>query len=465
MTISPDTTRGLQFALLGSVFHPEDEGWDDARAAWNLAVDQRPAAVVVAADAADIAQTMRFARQTGLRVLAQSTGHLASAVGDLSDTVLIRTAHMQGVEVFADTRTARVEAGVTWGRVNDALANTGLAALAGSSPDVGVVGYTLGGGYGWLARSRGLAASSVTAIELVLADGRHLRATDSEHAELFWALRGGGGNFGIVTAIEFRVYPIADVYAGMLLFPIARVREVLTAYASWTSDLDESVTTCARILRFPPLPELPDFLRGRSFVGVDGAIDAPDTRARELLSPLRALSPEIDTFTRIPATELSSIHLDPPAPVPVVGDGLILDELDEAAIDALLASAAGAEGSSLLVVDLRHLGGALGRPSSSAGAVGGLAGSYLLYTAGIAPTPETTQAIGVEVASVRAAMMPWMSELDYSNFREVGTSPERFWRTEVLERLRSVKTIVDPDDVVRSAHPLRIASGTPRSRD
>ncbi|MBF4629628.1 FAD-binding oxidoreductase [Clavibacter michiganensis subsp. phaseoli] len=444
----------LEFSLLGTYVLPTDPQWDKARSAWNLTADQRPAAVVFTVDAADVSATMRYADALGLNVLAQSTGHLATAVGDLSDTVLIRTIRMQSVRVDVPRQTMRVEAGVTWGTATAALEGTGLSALAGSSSEVGVVGYTLGGGYSWLSRSRGLAASSVTAIEMVLADGELVRATADEHADLFWAVRGGGGNFGIITALEFRVHPVSEVYAGMMLFPLHRTRAVLEEYARWTTDLDERATTCVRILHFPPLPDLPDFLRGQSFVGIDGAIDAPDEEAERLLAPLRALEPRLDTFGRIPATALAGLHLDPSTPVPVIGDGMILDELTPEVIDALLASAAGTDPSSLLIVDLRHLGGAIGRPAVDGGAVDHLPGAFLLYAAGITPFPQAVAAVTHAVDSVRAALAPWATTIDYSNFRETRSAPERFWAPEVLERLRTIKEAVDPRGIIRSAHPL-----------
>ncbi|SMH42817.1 FAD/FMN-containing dehydrogenase [Rathayibacter oskolensis] len=449
----------LEFTLLGSVVGPADPHWDKARAAWNLTADQQPAAVVFTVDAADVSATVRYATALGLNVLAQSTGHLATAVGDLAGTVLIRTARMRSVRVDAEKQTMRVEAGATWGVATAALEGTGLAALAGSSGEVGIVGYTLGGGYSWLSRSRGLAASSVTAIELVLADGNLLRATAEEHAELFWAVRGGGGNFGIVTALEFRVYPVSEVSAGMLLFPLEQTRSVLEEYARWTEDLDERATTCFRILHFPRLPDLPDFLRGQSFVGVDGAIDAPEDVAQRLLAPLRALEPSIDTFTRIPATALAGLHLDPSDPVPVIGDGMILDSLTPEVVDALLGSAAGMDPSALLIVDLRHLGGALGRPAGG-GAVDHLPGRFLLYAAGIAPSPQAAAAVITAITSVRLALAPWASSIDYSNFREVREAPERFWAPDVLERLRAVKKSVDPRGIIRSAHTLEPRTST-----
>ena len=447
----------LEVGLAGSLVTPSDAEWDTARAAWNLTADQRPVAVVFAANAADISAVLRFASVANLRVTAQSTGHLATALGDLDDTILIRTTRMDSIVLDEIAQVVRVGAGATWGPVSAVLAPAGLVALAGSSHDVGVVGYTLGGGYSWLSRSRGLASSSVTAVELVLANGEFVRATTIEHADLFWAVRGGGGNFGIVTAIEFRVFLLPNVYAGMLLFPVERAREVLSEYAEWTEHLDDHTTTCVRILRFPPLPELPDFIRGQSFVGIDGAIDATDATAQALLAPLRAMNPAIDTFTRVPASSLAEVHMDPAFPVPAIGDGIAVTKLDSDVIDALLGSAAGDPASPLLIVDIRHLGGALGRPDPAGGAVDHFSGNFLVYAAGMVPFAEAAPVVAAAVDSVRQALLPWESAQTYSNFREAEAAPERMWDAATLTRLRAIKVTRDPGNTIRAAHSLGTA--------
>lgn len=171
------------------------------------------------ADAADVAAVVEFAARNGLRVAAQGTGHNAGVLPSLDDTILLSTRRMRGVEIDARGRTARVQAGTLWGEVTAAATKVGLFPLAGSSPDVGVVGYTLGGGLSWLGRKHGLAANHVTAIDLVTPDGTFVRATRTSHTDLFWALRGGTGNVGVVTALEFDLLPYGSVYAGMFLWP------------------------------------------------------------------------------------------------------------------------------------------------------------------------------------------------------------------------------------------------------
>src|SRR5256885_4949520 len=288
---------------------PHDESWDEARLAWNLAVDQQPAAVALPESARDVGAIVRWARERGLRVAPQGTGHNAHALGSLAHTVLLKTERMRAVAIDARAQRARVEAGVLWLEVVEAAAEHGLAALAGSSPDVGVVGYTLGGGLSWLGRKYGIGANSVTAVELVTADGRLVRADAENEPDLFWALRGGGGSFGVVTALEFRLYPLAEVYAGWLFFPIERAEEVLYTWRLSLDSMPDEMTLVARFLRLPRIPEIPEPLRGRSFVVVEGIYVGDEAEGAELIRPLRELGPELNTFATIPMPALSHLHM------------------------------------------------------------------------------------------------------------------------------------------------------------
>src|SRR4051794_31822152 len=282
-----DTIAGLDaldVRLDGDLVRPGNPDWDVARQAWHLAVDQRPAAVVRAASVDDVIATVDTARQLGLRVAPQGTGHNAAPLGPLDGTILLKTSAMRRVTVDPARRIARVEAGALWMDVVPVASAHGLTALAGSAPDVGIVGYTLGGGLSWHGRSLGLAANHVTAVELVTSDGVHRRVDADHEPELFWAVRGGGGSFGVVTALEFRLHPFTEVYAGVLFFPVGRAGEVLHAWHDWTATVPEEVTSVGRILRFPPLPELPAPLRGQSFVVVEATCRLPVVDAEELLA-------------------------------------------------------------------------------------------------------------------------------------------------------------------------------------
>jgi FAD/FMN-containing dehydrogenase len=457
LSISPlsSDVATLRDALNGSVVLPGDDGWDAARQAWNLAVDQRPAFVALPESAADVQALVNFARTRGLRVAMQGTGHNAAPMGALDDTVLVKTSEMRGVEIDERHCIARVEAGAQWLDVTAPASEAGLAPLAGSAPDVGIVGYTLGGGLSWLGRRYGLAANRLLSADVVTADGRLVRASRHENPDLFWALRGGGGNFGAVVAIEFELIPMRTVYAGMLMFPADRAREVMQAWREWTAELPDSVTTSCRIMNLPPLPTIPEFLRGRSIVIIDGAVCEDAARAEELLAPLRALDPEMDTFADMAPVGLSYIHMDPEDPMPGMSDSAILDGMSPEVIDAIVDVAGPGSGSPILMVELRHIGGALGRYAG--GALSRFDGEYLYFAAGVPMDPAVVAALEAHFALVGAAIAPHKQGRQYLNFSERATDPVAFYGEERYARLRRIKAEVDPLEIFRANHEIPAA--------
>ena len=459
-SIVTKTTRdGLLRDLLdGEVILPSDPEWDAARTAWNLAADQHPVAVVFAESADDVVAVVDYARRRGLHVTTQGTGHFAATLHSLDDTILIRTCRLRGLEIDPETQTARAEAGVLWEEVSLAAAEHGLAGLAGSSPDVGVVGYTLGGGLGWLARRYGLAANSVTAVELVTADGEPVRADRDNEPELFWAIRGGGGSFGIVTAIEFTLYPVPEVYAGVLFFPVERASEVLKAWREWVDATPNEVTSVGRLMSFPPIPQIPEPLRGTSFVLVEATYIGDEADGAALIQPLRELGPAMDTFATIPVEELRHLHMDPPEPVPGAGDGMNLADLTPEAIDALVEVQGAGSGSPLLSVEIRQLGGVLAEPSPEHGAVGTFDAAFAMFGVGMALDAEMKEAVEAYAAKVKATLAPWAADRGYFNFADRPQDGEGLYPSETYRRLAEIRADVDPDELFRATHPIRPAS-------
>jgi hypothetical protein len=388
-------------------------------------------------------------------VAVQGTGHGAAALGPLDDTILVKTDRLRAAEIDPLRRIARLESGVTWVEATEAAAQHELGLLAGSSPDVGVIGYTLGGGLSWLGRKHGLAVNSVHAIELVTADGSVVRVDQDHDPELFWALRGGGGSFGVVTAIELRALPIRNVYAGLLWWPIERGDDVLHCWRELTQrELPDELTTVGRYLQLPPLPEVPEPLRGRSFVVVEVFHLGDPAEADELLAPLRALGPENDTLDVIPVETLGYVHMDPDRPVPFVGDGTLLATLPAAAIDKLVQIAGAGSGSPLLSIEIRHLGGELSRRPDSGGARSAVDAPYALFALGMAPSPESARAIGDYVQHLINGLDDWAAPEMYVNFAETRRDPATLWGEDAYRRLRQIKARVDPGDLIRSNHPI-----------
>ena len=445
--------EALRAAIAGQVFVPGEAGYDQARQAWNLAVDQRPAVVVEAGSAADVAQAVRYARAHGIRIAPQGTGHGAGPLEPLGGAMLLRTTRMRRVSIDPAARTARAEAGALWQDVTVPAAQHGLAALAGSSPNVGVTGYTLGGGLGWLARRYGLAANSVTAAELVTPGGDLVRADTDHEPDLFWAVRGGGG-IGVVTALEMRLYPVGELYAGDLLFPIQRAAEVLHAWRAWTDTLPDEVSSQGRMVRLPPAPQLPEPLRGRAFVKVEAAYLGDAGTGAELTQPLRRLGPELDTFATIPPPALSQLHMDPDQPVPYQGAGAFLSDFPAAAIDALV-GLAGPDADTLLTsVEVGHMGGALARPAPSGGAQPGIDANYLLVAVGAIPAPGLAGPVRAHVQAVKDALAPWHAGYDYYNFAETPAAASAVLPPASYRRLQQIKAAYDPGQMIISAHPV-----------
>jgi hypothetical protein len=428
-----------------------DPDWDAARATFNVLDDQQPAAIAFPTDEDEVAAAVAFAREHGFRVAAQSTGHNATALGDLAGTIIVNTSALTGVEIDRARRRVRVGAATRWGAVTPQLSELGLAGLHGSSPDVGIVGYSLQGGIGWLARRHGMQANAVTAIELVTADGQLVR-TDADHEpELFWALRGGGGNYGVVTAVEFDVQPVEQLYAGAMFFPVDRVAEVLHAWNDMIPGLPEEMTTWASVIHFPPFPEIPEIVRGQSFVIVLVAYLGDEATGAELLRPVRDLGPTMDTIAMSAPIALATQAMDPDSPLPFRSTTAMLDRLTPEAIEEV-ARVAG-PGSALTLVEFRHVGGALHRAAPGAGARATLLGNIAFLSLGVVPDAALDPVVQDSLDALTKTLAPHKVG-DYPNFVMRPTDAGDFFDTDTWERLRRVKSAYDPENLFRGNHQV-----------
>ncbi|MGY1665578.1 FAD-binding oxidoreductase [Geodermatophilus sp. SYSU D00696] len=459
VTTTPRSRADLFRGLCGGAVHlPGDPSYDLARAAWNVQVDDRPAAVVYPAFPDEVADVLRAAAAAGLSVAPQGTGHGAPPLeGRLADAVLLRTSAMRELDVDPVRRTARAGAGVLWGDLTEVAGRYGLAARHPSSPDVGVVGYSLGGGIGWYARRLGLQCNAVTAAELVLADGSAVRATADREADLFWALRGGAAPLGVVTALEFDLFPLDTVVAGFLAWDAAAVEEVLPGWVAWCATAPEEATTAFRLLEVPTGPEIPAELRGRRLAMVDGAVLGDDATAADVLAPLRALRPEIDTVTRVPASSLVRLHLDPEGPTPAYASSMLVSDLPDAAVAAVVDAAGPRSGNRLAAAELRQLGGALGRPASDGGALSLLEGRFLALGLGLGQGPDDGAAHWAQqradAARFLSALEPWATGRHYLPMLDERTDTRKVFPPGVHARLSAVRRAVDPGALFVAAHP------------
>lgn len=421
----------LKNAVKGNVLVAGEEGFEEATRPWNLAVRQPVAAVVEARDADDVAALVSFARLNGLTVTTQASGHGAS--GDVEGQILLRTHLLNELEIRPQERIARVGAGVKWGEVLAAAGKHGLVGLAGSSPVVSVTGYTLGGGLSWFSRMYGFAANSVRAFDIVDADGVPARVTAESDADLFWALRGGGGDFVVVTAMEFELYPAPLLYGGKMMWPADRAAEVLQAYREVTADAPEELTVWFDLLQFPGSPP---------FVAVDVTFLGEDPG--ELLRPFEALGGTLsDTRGLLPTADLGTIAAEPTDPSPGMATAELLTGLDDAVAEILLAAPI----NPLLSVQIRHLGGALARPVDSA--AGSVAEPYSIYLIGI-PLPGVPE----KLESLGKALVPHTSGRKLYTFLAPGENAASAFSGETLARLRDLKRARDPRGVLRGNYPV-----------
>lgn len=454
----------LEQSLSQPVLLAGDPGIDEETAAFNLAVRHRPAVVVRAACAAEVAAAVRFGISTGQPVAVQSTGH--GAMRPVEGGILITTHRMQELSVDPVTRTARIGAGVKWARVIDAAAPYGLAPLSGSSSDVGAVGYTLGGGLGPLGRRYGFAADHVRSIEVVTGDGRMRTVTADDDADLFWALRGGKGSFGIVTALEVDLMPVTHLYGGGIFYAGEHAAAVLHRWRTWVDTLPEETTTSVALLRAPDMPDVPEFLRGKLTVHLRVSHSGDVTDGPALVAPMRDAAPVVaDTLRPMSFSEIDSIHLEPDHPVPAWETGMLLGSFPEQAVEPLLASAGPGADVPLILVELRHLGGALARPAAVPNAVAGRDAAFSVFVLGPA-VPGLEEAVPAAAAAVTGALAPYDAGTRLVNFLGHTSDPADVaaaWSTDDATRLIALKHRYDPHALFTAGHALPVSPTDKRS--
>ncbi len=458
------TLETLRAGLRGTAYAAGEEGYDGASRAWNLNAQQEPAVVVMAEGAADVMAAVRFASELGVGVGVMATGH---GVGIPCDGgVLINTSRMRGVRVDPVAQTARVEAGALWTDVIPEAQAHGLAGLVGSTSHVGVVGYTMGGGFGWLGRRYGLNGAGVTEADVVTADGKLLRVSADEHPDLFWSLGGGGGNFGLVTSLEFRLYPLTAVYGGNVFYPVEKAREVLDLYARWSADLPDEMTTAVTFLNVPPLPDIPEPLRGGSFVVLRGCYSGENPEdGEEMFRPAREGlgDPVMDTFGVMPIAAMDAISMDPVDPMGAVQHSEMLSDLSPEAVDALIEVAGPDSGSPLIMLEIRHLGGALACAPNLLSPMGSGKAKYVMNGVGATFTPEMAEGVKSHLAHVTEATSEHLTGETYLNFMELDAAGEDRVRaaypTGDWERLVALKDRHDPDNVFRFNRNIAPSSG------
>jgi FAD/FMN-containing dehydrogenase len=440
----------LHDAVQGAVFLPGEEEWDRARASWNLAVDQRPAAVLEAESVEDVQAAMRFATTHGLRVAPQATGHGSETLGSLEGALLLKTSRLRWVDIDSSAGVARIGPGTLASQIADAASAHRLSPVLGLAAVVGAVGFSLNGGVGWLSRRHGFGCNNVRALDVVLSNGetRHVDA-DSE-PDLFWALRGGGGRVGIVTGLELKAHAIDELHGGAVMWPAERAGEVLEQFVSLTADAPDELTLVFRYVSIPDIDGPPPALRGRRLVALIGANLGPEPAQ---FAAIRALGdPVVDALGPIEPAQLVRIAGDPEQPIPARSAGFLLDTLPA---DAAATAAELIESQSLpalTVFELRHLGGALARGSADHGVLNSVSAHYSVFAGGGAVSAEAIASIDADNARLRERLEPWASSSTLLSAAPAGSDPSSAFDGQTWERLQAIEREYDPDRLILSNH-------------
>ncbi|MEJ2885594.1 FAD-binding oxidoreductase [Actinomycetospora aeridis] len=459
-------TQDLGQRVAGPVLHPGDDGYEAELAGFDLSVRHHPAVVVGATSAADVLAAVRDAVRAGLAVGVQATGHgITVAAGD--GTLLITTRRLDGVRVDPAARTAWVEAGATWDHVLRQTAPHGLAPLVGSAPAVGAVSYTLGGGLGELGRRWGFAADHVRRLDVVTADGVARRVTADEHPDLFRALRGGGGNVGVVTGMEIGLVPLREVYGGGLFFAGEDAPAVLAALVATGDGAPDEVSLSAALMTFPDVPAVPAAVRGRWCAHVRVCSSGEPARCEEVIAPVRAAAtPLLDSVATLPVTAIGTIHNDPVTPLATNSRSLALRRVDGDVLATILRHAGP---RAPFLVELRLMGGALARPPAVPDAVGHRDAAATVYTtAHPHPTGPSVSDTAAEQALLDD-LAAWSDGGALVNFlagAHVSVADVRAaYDRDTWDRLVAIKNAWDPGNVFRINHnvpPTDHSGSTPR---
>jgi FAD/FMN-containing dehydrogenase len=434
----------------GAVLRPGDESYDDARAVYNGSIDRRPALIAQATDARDVAAAIEHGRELGLPIAVRAGGHSGAGYGVVDDGLVIDLRPMKRIQIDPGARSVRAGAGLTWAELDAVTQAHGLAVTGGRVSHTGVAGLTLGSGSGWLERMQGLTADNLLSATVVTADGGIVRASEHEHPDLFWGLRGGGGNFGVVTEFELALQPVGPmILGGPLMFEHERGGAALAAYRDLMRTAPDELSGCAVLQLAPPAPFVPAELVGAPVVTIVVAAFGEPDAAERLLAPLRALGPAVDMVGPIPYVALQSMQDDANQPgMQNHWRASFLDDLPDEAIAAALSTAT-AIPSPLTVVLLQPLGGAYSRVDEDATALSHRDAGWAYHALSAWPDPADTELNRNWTESFAAALAPYGHGAAHPNYESVdaGERVRRFYGRRTYERLVAVKERWDPQNV------------------
>lgn len=448
--IPSDAVTALRTSVAGVVYLRGEAGLDDEAACYNTAVVHDPDVVVGVSNGRDVELAVEFAGAFGMPVYVQATGH--GAFAPITEGMLVTTRRMNGVSIDRASRIASIGAGTRWGAVVELASQFGLTPVTGSSTSVGAVGYTLGGGLGPLSRTYGFTSDWVRGFAVATADGRTVRATAEENPDLFWALRGGKGGLGIVTEMELELVPLERIYGGGLFFDTGSIEEAMRAWVDWVHGVPDTVTSSMALVRFPPIVEVPEPLRGKFVLHFRYAYVGDSKSGERLLAPLRAAAPAfLDLIAEMPTSDIGSIHADSDHSGPAWDRGMQLTDIDQEFVTRLLSRAGpDVDDVPFIAIEIRHIGGAASSDTEGGSAVGGRPSPFTLVMIGV-PVPELFETVLPESSDmIVAAIRPWIAEETNINFLGHVSSTQQFasaWPADAFDRLAETRSNWDPNGV------------------
>ena len=457
--LAKEAIERLEKNLHGGLIRAQDKAYDDARRVWNGLIDKRPTLIAHCVDERDVIHAINFARDHHVLVAVRGGGHNVAGFGTCDDGMVIDLSGMKGVTVDPDARTARAQGGVTWGDFDKATQAHALATTGGFVTTTGIAGLTLGGGIGWLMRKHGLTVDNLLAVELVTADGRRVTANARENADLFWGVRGGGGNFGVVTDFTYRLHPVGpNVYAGAVFHPVAKARDLLRFYREWVRTQPDELTTLVAFLTAPPASFFPPHLQGASMVAVVLCYEGPAEQGEAVIKPLRDFAPPaVDLVGPMPYIALQGMF-DEAVPKGILSywKTEYLGALDDRAIDTLVEQA-GRMGAPFSAVHIHHVEGAVSRVSEGATAFAHRDAPFILNIVGAWMNAAETDRHIAWAQEFSRAVQPYSTGSPYINF--LGDEGEERVKAAYgagkYARLVELKNKYDPKNLFRLNQNIR----------
>jgi len=462
------TFNDLRSSLRGELIRAGDPGYESGRQVWNGMIDRHPLLIARPAGAADVITCVQFARSNGLLLAVRGGGHNVAGFGTCDDGMVIDLSPMKDARVDPQGLSVRAQPGLTWRDLDAETQAFGLATTGGLVSSTGIGGFTLGGGIGWLMRKHGLACDNLLSADVVTADGRLLRASPRENDDLFWGLRGGGGNFGIVTSFEYRLHPVGPaVLGGAIFHPLERARELLAFYREWTRGLPDEVTSMVAVLTAPPAPFIPPEHRGTKMISVALCCSGPGEEGREAVRALNAFAPPASgAIGLMPYTSLQSMF-DASAPfgINAYWKTAYLSDLTQGAIDSLVRFA-GSMPSPLSAIHIHHAEGAVQRVGEEESAVGHRDSPYILNLLGMCADRGQSEEVTAWARACHREMEPVSNSAGYLNFLG-DDGQERIaaaYGPAGFRRLRDLKRKYDPTNLFRVNQNIKPAARSSRAR-